>query len=187
MSFPELETNRLRLVKIDEKHVTPYFNIMKRADVMKYYGMDALETIEQAAAIVASFGQTFEAGRGIRWGIIHKEDSEFAGTIGLNALNMFSKRTEIGYELHPDYHNRGIMSEALGHVLKYTFEELDLYRTGAVTFPENEASTGLLKRFGFRQEGTLRGYLYQGGRSHDALVFSLLKPEWEKRNLRPRS
>ncbi|PYZ96506.1 GNAT family N-acetyltransferase [Alteribacter lacisalsi] len=140
MTFPELETNRLRLVKVDEEHVTPYFAIMKRPDVMKYYGMDPLESSEQAAAIIASFEKTFENGRGIRWGIIDKEDGAFAGTIGLNALNKSGKRTEIGYELHPDFHTRGIMSEALERVLTYIFEELELYRTGAVTFPENKAA-----------------------------------------------
>ena len=45
---------------------------------------------------------------------------------------------------------------------------------GAVTFPANVASIGLLKKNGFMEEGKLRSYLFQNGQSHDALVFSML-------------
>jgi len=54
-----------------------------------------------------------------------------------------------------------------------------VYRVAAVTFPDNIASSGLLRKLGFQQEGVLRGYLYARGESHDAAVFSILKPEWE--------
>jgi ribosomal-protein-alanine N-acetyltransferase len=178
MTFPTLETERLRLVEVKEAHVARFFEIMSKDEVTQYYGMSSLKTVEEAKRIIDSFHTTFESKRGIRWGMELKETGEFVGTVGLNNLATWSKKAEIGYELHPAYWNKGITSEAVKEVLRYSFEVLDLYRMGAVTFPQNNASTHLLERLGFKKEGILRGYLYQNNQSHNAFIFSLLKPEW---------
>lgn len=181
MEFPTLQTERLELVKIGQHYVEQFYDIMSRDEVTRYYGMDSLASMEEAAQIIDSFQTSFEGSRGIRWGIIVKQSGRFAGTIGLNNLNLRGKKAEVGYELHPDYWGQGIVREANKAVLQYAFMELDLFRIGAVTFPENTVSSGLLKKLGFTEEGRLRGYLYQQHRSYDALVFSLLKTEWEKK------
>ncbi|RWZ60640.1 N-acetyltransferase [Halobacillus fulvus] len=178
MGFPELETNRLKLVQINVEHTHSFFEIMSKDEVTKYYGMDTLKNIEDASEIVESFQKTYDSKRGIRWGIVLKETGDFVGTLGLNNLSTWSKKAEIGFELHPSHWNKGITTEAVKEVLRYSFEELDLFRMGAVTYPQNEPSKQLLKRLGFAKEGLLRGYLYQNNQSHDALIFSLLKTEW---------
>lgn len=180
MEFPALETDQLGLVQISQQYAEPFYRIMSREDVTRYYGMDPLINLQEAAAVIDSFQTVFESKRGIRWGIVLKESEEFIGTIGLNNLNVRAKKSEIGYELHPDYWRKGLMQEAVQAVLHYAFEQLDLVRMGAVTFPDNAASSRLLKKLGFIEEGRLRSYLYQGGQSHDALLFSLLKTEWVK-------
>lgn len=178
MDFPELETKRIKLVQVVQEHANAYYDIMSRDDVTVYYGMDSLESEKQAVEMIDSFHSTFEMKRGIRWGILSKDTGGFIGTLGLNNLNIKGKKAEIGYELHPSYWGKGITTEAVTKVLQYSFEDLDLFRIGAVTYPQNEPSIQLLKKLGFSQEGLLRGYLYQRKQSHDALVFSLLKPEW---------
>lgn len=181
MAFPIFETERLELVHITQRYQDAFFDIMSRDEVTKYYGSESLVDPDEAARIIDSFQFAYESGRGMRWGIIWKENRQFIGTVGLNNLNSQAKKTEIGYELHPDFWGKGITKEAVSEILRYCFEEQELYRVGAVTFPENEPSSGLLKGLGFIEEGRLRGYLYQHGKSHDALIFSLLKPEWQKR------
>ncbi|UFU00730.1 GNAT family N-acetyltransferase [Radiobacillus kanasensis] len=180
MNFPTRETNRLHLVQITSEHVDGYFDIMSRPDVTKYYGMDPLHEQKQAFKMIESFQTTYENHRGIRWGMLEKGTNRFIGTIGLNNWSTWSKRAEIGYELHPVFWRKGYATEAIQNILEYSFLELDLFRMGAVTFPENEASNKLLRKIGFKQEGVLRGYLFQTNQSHDAFVFSILRPEWEK-------
>ncbi len=177
MDFQELATDRLALVHIETHHTESFFEIMSRDEVTKYYGMSSITEIGQAENIIESFRQTFESGRGIRWGIVIKETGAFIGTVGLNNLNLKGKKAEIGFELHPSHWNKGYVSEAVKEVLAYCFGELGLFRMGAVTFPENGASIALLQKLGFEKEGVLRGYLYQDGRSHDACMFSLLAKE----------
>ncbi|WP_430788054.1 GNAT family N-acetyltransferase [Virgibacillus flavescens] len=178
MEFPILETDRLKLIHIDQSHELAYFEIMSNDSVTEFYGMDSLNSMDEAAKIIDSFQHTYKKKQGIRWGILWKKTNSFIGTIGLNNLSNWSKRAEIGYEIHPDYWRRGIATEAIGAVLDYSFNEMELFRIGAVTFPDNVSSNKLLEKIGFIREGILRGYLHQNNKSYDALVLSMLKTEW---------
>ena len=124
MRFPELETNRLELVQINEEHTQSSFEIMSKDEVTKYYGMDSLKSIDDASKIVKSLRNTYESKRGIRWGIVLKETGDFVGTLGLNNLSTWSKKAEIGYEIHPSHWKKGITTEAVKEVLRYSFEDL---------------------------------------------------------------
>ncbi|MBO8173313.1 MAG: GNAT family N-acetyltransferase [Bacillaceae bacterium] len=179
MRFPELQTERLMLVQVQKEHAESFYAIMSRDEVTRYYGMDSLNSLDEAVKIIESFQDTFESKMGIRWGIVLKETGEFVGTVGLNHLSLWNKRAEVGFELHPSHWHKGIATEAVKEVIRYAFEDLGLFRIGAVTYPQNEPSIQLLKRLGFSKEGLLRGYLYQHNQSHDALLFSVLRTEWK--------
>ncbi|MGM8215455.1 GNAT family N-acetyltransferase [Bacillaceae bacterium W0354] len=178
MKFPILESERLHLTHITKKDALNLYDIFSRDDVIRYYGMDHLKSVDQAGNMVEAFQSAYENKRAIRWAIRLKGSNECIGTLGLNNLNNHGKKAEIGYDLHPNYWGKGITSEAVKKVLAYSFNELQLYRMGAVTYPQNKASIQLLERLGFKHEGVLRGYLFQNNQSHDANVYSLLKPEW---------
>lgn len=180
MKFPVLETARLHLIQIGPEHTDALFNILSKDEVTQYYGMDSIEDRLVAEKMISSFQFGFESQRSYRWGLQLKDSGEFIGTIGLNNLNVGARKSEIGYELHPAHWRKGLAKEAVTEVLRYSFSELELYRIGAVTYPANEVSSGMLKKLGFKEEGKLRGYLYQRGKSHDALIFSLLQTEWKE-------
>ena len=180
MEFVKLETERLQLVRLNKSYLDSYFSIMSKPEVMEYYGMEPLSKKEDALMIMDSLEKGRELNQSIRWGITLKESGQLIGTVGLNNLSLKSKRAEVGYELHPDYWRQGFTAEAVSSVLNYSYQQLDLYRIGAITYPANTASNQLLLKLGFTLEGTLRGYLYQRNQSHDAYVFSLTKPEWSK-------
>lgn len=180
--FPEFETDRLRLIEINQSHKESYYSLMSDHLVTQYYGMDRLENMNEAITIIERFQSNYINKRGIRWGILLKENNRFIGTVGLNGLNLAGRKAEIGYEIHPDFWRNGITTEAVMAILNFAFAELDLYRIGAVTFTENQASQGLLKKVGFQEEGRLRGYLFQNKQNHDGVVFSLLKNEWRDLN-----
>jgi len=178
LSFPIFETDRLQLIELNPAHAIHLFKQFSRKDVTRYYGMDPLETLEQAEKVIANMIAGFAEKRSIRWGIQLKTTHEFLGTIGLNNLQTWNKKCEIGYDLHPDFWGHGYVSEAMKEVLSYCFNVLDLARVGAVTFPDNEASWKLLLKAGFEKEGLLRNYLYQGGQNHDAIMFSIIRKDF---------
>lgn len=183
MTFPILETKRLRLIEI-KTYSQNIYDIFSLEEVTRYYGMNPFKEVEQAVRMIDSFAKNFQEKRAIRWGIVVKETGDFVGTVGFNNLQLWSKRAEIGYDIHPAFWRKGYASEAVKEVLAYGFQELDLFRIGAITYPENEASSHLLLKLGFQKEGLLRGYIYQGNQSIDALVYSVLKTDWEKKRLK---
>jgi len=102
------------------------------------------------------------------FGITYKNQQNLLGTICLYRFSEDRTEAEVGYELLPDYHRKGIMSEALSAVLDFGFNELNLKEILAFTNMFNENSKALLLKHDFvLQEGrTDEGF-------PDNLVFSL--------------
>lgn len=180
LKFPILETKRLKLVELTHNHVDSIFEILSIEEVTQYYGTDRFRSLGEAIKLIDMYHKNLFEKRGIRWGMILKQNYKLIGTLGLNSLQLKNKRAEIGYELHPLYWRKGYTSEAIMEVLRYSFEELELNRIGAVVYPENEPSIHLLEKIGFTKEGLLRGYMFQNDHFHDTYVLSLLKEEWTK-------
>jgi ribosomal-protein-alanine N-acetyltransferase len=62
---------------------------------------------------------------------------------------------------------RGYMSEGLGLVLRYAFQQLRLHRLEASIQPDNQASLALVRRLGFRREGYSPDMLFIDGAWRD--------------------
>ncbi|AOH55150.1 GNAT family N-acetyltransferase [Peribacillus muralis] len=178
MWFKELETKRLRLIEMGHQHTESLFDILSRDEVTKNGGIESLSHVEDARRLINAFKSAFINKRGIRWGVVLKDTGKLIGTVGINQLSLANKRAEIGYEIHPDYWRKQYTSEAVNEVLRYSFEELKLVRIAALTFKDNFASANLLKKFGFKEEGSLRSYVFLHHESHDAMVYSLLCSEY---------
>jgi ribosomal-protein-alanine N-acetyltransferase len=71
------------------------------------------------------------------------------GSVCLWNISPDRTSAELGYDLHPKFQGKGIMSEAVDAVLKFGFQTIDLQTIEAFTSRYNEASIKLLirKRF----------------------------------------
>jgi len=108
------------------------------------------------------------------------------GDLGYNAFWTRDHRAEIGYQLSPEYWRRGLMTGALSRIIDYGFDHLALNKIEATVNVNNDRSSGLLRKLGFQQEGTLRDYRNRRGVFGDALFFGLLRREWAERGTEPR-
>lgn len=79
----------------------------------------------------------------------------------------------LGYHLDFAYVGQGIMSEALGAVIRQAFEVLRLHRLMANYVPTNVRSASVLARLGFTIEGYAREYLFIDGAWRDHVLTSL--------------
>ncbi len=84
----------------------------------------------------------------------------------------------LGYNVDYRWEGCGIMTEAVGAVVRYGFDELKLHRIMANYMPTNEKSGRLLRRLGFVVEGYARDYLYLDGVWQDHIMTSLTNPSW---------
>jgi len=174
MEFPVLETDRLILREITEEDAEDLFINFSNTEVMKHYGSEPIESIEEARGLVHSFKAGFVENKGIRWGIQLKNKKSLIGTVGFHAVSPKHRRAEIGYELNQGYWGQGLAKEAIRVAIEYGLKEMGLVRIGAVVFIENKNSNELLLKLGFQREGVLRSYMIQGGLSYDTNVYSLV-------------
>ncbi len=175
--FPEIETTRLFLRKISSEDENELFGFFSDPVVMKFYNIEPLKTVGEASALIERFSESFSKQTAIRWGIAQKYDNAIIGTCGFHNWVKSSFRAEIGYELSKSFWGQGIMSEALHAIITFGFKKLELNRIEAVVQPENLSSRGILRKLGFKEEGTLRQYGFFRGHFVDLIMYSLLKTD----------
>ena len=151
--FPELRTERLLLRKIE----------ISDADVILFLRTDEVinqfierplsrqtKTRSDAIRFIKEVHEGFEKGKSITWGISFINNPQIIGTICLWNFSANRKIAEVGYDLNPEFHKKGVMSEALKNVVNYGFNKLKLRRIEAFTDSRNKRSRKLLEKNGFQ-------------------------------------
>jgi len=82
---------------------------------------------------------------------------------------------EIGFMLHGDYCNKGIMTEAVRQMCIITFRDLPIERITANIFLPNTASMQVLRKNGFVHEGTMKRAIIKNDLIYDLCIFGLTK------------
>ena len=176
--FPHLETKNLVLRDLRPEDVQAVFCIFSDDEVTRYYDLDTFQSMGQARDLIERFNSRFLNQVGIRWGIARKDaPGTIIGTCGYNIWVQPNCRAVIGYDLARAHWRQGVMTEALGAVLRFGFENMSLNRVEAAIFPANTSSHRLLKKLGFQQEGALREYEFLKGEFVDLVMYSLLRKE----------
>lgn len=166
----KLETERLVLKSIYENHAEDILKIRSNAEINKFLKRIPPQNNYAALGFILTIKQRVKNKETIFWGISLKNQSNLVGTICLWNFSEDRKTAEVGYELLPDYHRKGMMSEALKAVLSFGFNKLYLNEILAFTNKFNENSKGLLLKHDF---------ILEEGREDDGfpenLVYSLEK------------
>ena len=90
------------------------------------------------------------------FGIWFKENTKFVGHISLKNIDWVIPRGEIAYIISKEYEGKGIMTEALSSIIKFSFENLLMNRLFLRIMTNNNRSYELAERCGFSREGTLK-------------------------------
>ncbi|HRG58092.1 MAG TPA: GNAT family protein [Bacteroidia bacterium] len=102
-------------------------------------------------------------------------NNEAIGGIGVHPQHdIHEKCAELGYWLAENYWGKGIMSQAVIHMINYTFNNFDVIRLYARPFSSNMASQKVLEKCGFIHEATLKKSIYKNGVFLDELIYSIV-------------
>lgn len=172
--FPNLETERLLLRRVDRKDVNEMFVLRSDTEIMKYIPRPLVKNKEEALEHIATINTKINSNEGINWGMTLKGNNTLIGVIGFYRINIENYRAEIGYILHPEHSGKGIVSEAVKKLVDYGFKTMKLHSIEAVIAPENCASAKVLEKNGFTREGCFKENQYFEGRFLDSAVYSLL-------------
>lgn len=169
--FPALETGRLKLRKISLDDAEDIFLLRSNKEAMKYIHKPKLNSIDDAKELIIKMNDPER----IQWGITLKRADTLMGTIGYHTIIREHYRAEIGYMLHPQYWNTGMMSEALTAVIDFGFNKMNLHSIEAIINPGNSVSRMILKKFSFTKEAYFKENYFFEGEFFDSEVYSLLK------------
>lgn len=172
--FPNLETEHLYLRRVVEEDVNEIFALRSNTETMKYIPRPLVKTKEDARAHIAMIDEKIENNEGINWAITFKNEPKLIGLIGHYRIKPEHFRAEIGYMLLPEYHGKGIITEAIKETVKYGFEIMKLHSIEAVIDPENSASEKVLLKSGFIKEAHFKENEYYEGRFLDSVIYSIL-------------
>ena len=145
----KLETERLILKPINESHVEDILKIRSNEVVNRFVQRNPPKNNYDALDFILTIKKRVQNNETFYFGITYKDQQNLLGTICLYRFSEDRTEAEVGYELLPDYHRKGIMSEALSAVLNFGFNELNLQEILAFTNKFNENSKGLLLKHDF--------------------------------------
>lgn len=82
-----------------------------------------------------------------------------------------------------DCWGKGYGTDAMRVLLRFAFEELNLYRVNLDVFEYNPRAIRSYEKVGFVHEGRQRGLLHRDKRRWDLIFMGILREEWENAQL----
>ncbi len=111
--------------------------------------------------------------------VIRKKDNVPVGKVSFFDFNTQNRSAELGLIVDPDEQEKGYGLAAIRLLSRFLFKTRGLNKVHAQTGSFNKAAQALLKKAGFKLDGTLRHHYFYEGEYHDGLVYSLLAYELE--------
>ena len=175
--LPTLETDRLILRKMTPNDAEAVFAYASDPEVTRYVSWETHRSIEDSRTFLDFATSKYESGGEPEWGIVYKGDHRFVGTCGIVSWEPYHARAELGYALSRDYWGRGLMAEAVGAMISFGFERMNLNRMEARCIAENVASARVMEKAGMLYEGMLRQRELIKGEHRDIMIYSILRDE----------
>ena len=112
---------------------------------------------------------------------------ELVGTCGVRIESLEHQQASFGCAIGRVFWGQGYAFEASRCILDFGFASLPIHRIYAETISENRRAKALAERLGMRLEGELRQNRFFRGRWWDTAVYAVLKVEWDRSTVSPRS
>jgi ribosomal-protein-alanine N-acetyltransferase len=108
-------------------------------------------------------------------------EGELVGQLNVsNIVHGSVENAYIGYWMHPNFAGRGIMPIAVALATDYAFKIVGLHRVEIAIRPENLASLQIVRKLGFRYEGTKLSFIHINNDWRDHHIFALTSDEVSK-------
>lgn len=126
---------------------------------------------------VKRFRGKFDLQEDYVYGIFNPEETRLIGGTGLHT-RLGDRQLEIGYWIHKDFINKGLVTESTAALVKVAFEVIHVHRIEIHCDPGNQASASIPRKLGFTHEGTLKQKTPFLDRWSDSMVWGLLEEEY---------
>ena len=173
--FPLLTSERLQFRRLNEEDVHEVFELRSNPETMKYIPRPLATSKDDALAHIKLINDNIDTNSDINWAVTEKGNNKCIGIMGFYRTQPENYRTELGYMISPEHHNKGYVTEAVRTLLDYAFNQLNFHSIEAVIDPENIASERVLQKNGFVKEAHFVENGFYNGKFMDTVIYSLLK------------
>lgn len=175
-----LETERLYLSELNPEIYNYLFTVCSDEEIKAYLGLKNTEELaDEKDKFSKGLTTYFHSFKNFR--ILEKATGAMMGRCGFHTWIVSHRRAEVGYALLDDaFKRKGYMTEALGPVLAYGFEQMGLRRIEALAADYNTPSIKLLERYGFKLEGVVREHYVVDGVNEDSVLLSIIRPQYDQ-------
>lgn len=135
------------------------------------------QTVEQKVNLIRRFRGMFDRGEDYVYGIFDPKASCLLGGTGLHT-RLGDSALEIGYWLHRDFINQGLITESSAALTRVAFELYHVERMEIHCAVENPASAAVPRKLGYVHEATRRRQSFAHGRNTDAMIWTLFADEY---------
>ncbi len=176
-----LETERLILRNIDLKDLDTFLEYRNDPTVAKYQSWEPTLNRMQVSDFIKNL-QAQKIGEPGKWNQIVwilKKNMVHIGDCALK-VQEDNMQAELGFTLSRNYQGKGYAYEAMGALINYVFEKLNLHRIFSTTDCKNSSAIKLLKNLGMRKEGHFIENIFFKGAWGNEFLFAILQKEWQK-------
>jgi RimJ/RimL family protein N-acetyltransferase len=155
----ELQTPRLTLRPFRAEDVDAMAELFANPDFMRF-SLGVYTERSKAVAYIEKVTGWDRAGIPSPFAVTLRGENAVLGYCGFLHHPEVPGEVEIGYRLHPDYWNRGLITEAARAVRDHAFADLKLPRVISLIHPENIPSRRVAEKNGMKVENeiTFRGF-----------------------------
>ena len=177
-----LETERLILRKANSSDVEPMFrNWASDPEVTKFLTWPAHGSLDISRIVIDSWIHGYGEENYYQWMITVKaEGDEPIGSISVVGMDESTESAEIGYCIGRNWWHKGIMTEALGAVIRFMIFQVGFQRITARHDPNNPHSGAVMRKCGMRYEGTTRRSSRNNQGICDTAHYAILREELER-------
>ena len=167
----ELQTSRLILRSFREEDVDAMEELFANPDFMRF-SLGVFTEPKQTVAFIEKVMAWDRAGIPSQFAVIPRGENVIVGYCGFYHHAEVPGQIEIGYRLHPNHWNRGLITETARAVRNHGFHDRKLSRVISLIHPENIPSRRVAEKNGMAVEKqiTFRGF--------PTLVYAMAFDEW---------
>lgn len=173
-TFPATLTERLDLRAFVPEDAEQLFHLRSHPEITRHLDRDNDKDVAAVTALIERMASDFQESGSVAWAMRLRGQQEIIGSISIWRIDHKNHRGEIGYMMLPEHWGKGLMSEAMQHLLKVAFQDMRLHSLEANTALNNTASHALLERHGFVREAHFRENWYYNGVFSDSIIYCKL-------------
>lgn len=115
------------------------------------------------------------------FGVWENKNAQLIGFVRVFNIDWGVPSAEITFFIDKNFEGKGIMTEVVQYVMRFSFSQLKIEKIRLRTATDNYATQRLARKCGFRREGDLRSEIRRpSGEFVDVMLFGYTKAEYDK-------